>query len=149
VLFTAVMSDYDIIELPLDGVPPRAVLATARSEPSPSRSAAGDQMALITDRSGQSEIWLRNPSGGWNGRRFGEAIFPMIRGTLLNLWLCRLTGLESLTNATARYGSPRCRVAAYRKHSQEANPKQQRPRGRPTVPRSPTLASAAASCMWQ
>ncbi len=76
VLFTAIMSDYDIVELPLDGSPPRPLLATARSEHSPSRSVAGDQMAFITDRSGESEIWLRNPSGGWERPVVRQSDFP-------------------------------------------------------------------------
>jgi Tol biopolymer transport system component len=65
ILFTAEKVDFDIVELPLDGSPPRPLLATAQSESSPSWSAAGDQMAFITNRSGETEIWLRNPSGGW------------------------------------------------------------------------------------
>jgi WD40 repeat protein len=43
---------------------------------SPSWSAAGDQMAFITDRSGESEIWLRNPSGNWERPAVRQSDFP-------------------------------------------------------------------------
>jgi Tol biopolymer transport system component len=76
VLFTARDSDYDIIELPLDGSAPRPVLATARNESSPSSSATGDLMAFITDRSGESEIWLRSPSGDWERPAVRQSDFP-------------------------------------------------------------------------
>jgi serine/threonine protein kinase len=75
-LFTAGNSDYDIIELPLDGSAPRPVLATARNESSPSWSAAGDQMAFITDRAGEPEIWLRSPSGNWERPAVRQSDFP-------------------------------------------------------------------------
>jgi Tol biopolymer transport system component len=65
ILFTTGTYDTDMLELPLDGSPPRPVLATSRSESSPSWSAAGDLMAFITDRSGEPEIWLRSLGGGW------------------------------------------------------------------------------------
>jgi Tol biopolymer transport system component len=75
-LFTAGNSDYDIIELPLDGSAPRPVLATAQNERSPSGSATGDQMAFITDRAGESEIWLRSPSGNWERPAVRQSDFP-------------------------------------------------------------------------
>jgi Tol biopolymer transport system component len=65
VVFTAGISHFDIVEVPLDGSPPHPLLATARVEKSPSWSATGDQMAFITNRSGESEIWLRSPDGHW------------------------------------------------------------------------------------
>jgi serine/threonine protein kinase/Tol biopolymer transport system component len=76
VLFTAITADYDMIELPLDGSPPRPLLATARSEMSPSWSAGGDKLAFISDRSGESEIWLRNPSGNWERPAVRQSDFP-------------------------------------------------------------------------
>ena len=75
-LFTASHSDYDMIELPLDGSAPRPVLATARNESSPSWSATGDQMAFISDGSGESEIWLRSSSGNWERPVVRQSDFP-------------------------------------------------------------------------
>jgi serine/threonine protein kinase len=65
ILFTVGVEDYDIVEVPLDGSAPRPLVATARSEKSPFWSGAGDQMAFITNRSGESEIWLRSSDGHW------------------------------------------------------------------------------------
>jgi serine/threonine protein kinase/WD40 repeat protein len=65
VLFTASLREWDLVEIPLDGSPPRPLLATERNEKSPSWSAAGDVMAYITDRSGDWEIWLRSADGKW------------------------------------------------------------------------------------
>ena len=76
VVFTTFMEDYDIVEVPLDGSPLRPLLVTARSEISPSWSPAGDQMAFITDRSGESEIWLRHPSGNWERPAVRQSDFP-------------------------------------------------------------------------
>jgi Tol biopolymer transport system component len=75
-LVTVAASDYDMIRIPLDGSPPGTMLATARSEQSPSWFAAGDLLAFITDRSGESEIWLRNPSGSWERPVVGQNSFP-------------------------------------------------------------------------
>lgn len=65
IVFTERIEDLDIVEVPLDGTPPHPLIATARAEKSPSWSAAGDQMAFITLRTGDSEIWLRSPDGRW------------------------------------------------------------------------------------
>lgn len=66
ILFAAWSTDYDIVEVPLDGSPPRPYLTTASRELSPSLSSAGDRMAYITDKTGRSEIWLRSASGEWD-----------------------------------------------------------------------------------
>ena len=76
VLFTAVTVDLDVVELPLDGSPPRTFLATARNESSPSWTANGDAMAYITDRSGETEIWLRSPGGAWDVPVVRQSDFP-------------------------------------------------------------------------
>jgi Tol biopolymer transport system component len=55
-------SDYDIVEVPLDGSPPRPILQTARKETDPAWSPDG-LLAYVTDRSGQDEIWLRDRDG--------------------------------------------------------------------------------------
>jgi dipeptidyl aminopeptidase/acylaminoacyl peptidase len=68
--------DTDILELPLDGSPPRPLLATARRESSPSWSAGGDSMAFLTDRSGEAAIWLGNPDAGWERPLVRENDFP-------------------------------------------------------------------------
>ena len=56
--FTTGESDYDLLEVPVDGTVPRRILATARNETDPSWSSDGSMMAYVTDRRGHDEIWL-------------------------------------------------------------------------------------------
>ena len=63
IAFTDQREDYDLVEIPLDGSPPRTVLATSRNETYPAWSPAGSQYAYVTDRSGDQEIWLRSRDG--------------------------------------------------------------------------------------
>jgi serine/threonine protein kinase/dipeptidyl aminopeptidase/acylaminoacyl peptidase len=76
VLFTVDRSEHDIVEVPLDGSPARPLSATSRDEMSPSWSAAGGVMAYITDRSGETEIWLRSPDGNWERPAVRQSDFP-------------------------------------------------------------------------
>ncbi len=63
IAFTDQREDYDLVEVPVDGSPPRSVLATSRNETDPSWSPVGNQYAYVTDRSGSQEIWLRSRDG--------------------------------------------------------------------------------------
>ena len=63
-VFTSITDDYDLMELPLDGSPPRTLLANSRNMYSPSWSPAGDQLLYATDRTGASEIWIHNVKAG-------------------------------------------------------------------------------------
>jgi len=65
IVFSAGSTDYDIIEIPLDGSNARPFLSTTRDEYSPSWSFSGDRIAFITDRLGENEIWLRSSRGDW------------------------------------------------------------------------------------
>ncbi len=62
--FTSIAEDYDLMELPLDGSPPRTLLAISRNMYSPSWSPAGDELLYATDRTGAPEIWIRNMKAG-------------------------------------------------------------------------------------
>ena len=62
--FTSIAEDFDLMELPLDGSPPRTLLATSRNMYSPSWSPAGDQLLYATDRTGVEEIWIHNVKAG-------------------------------------------------------------------------------------
>jgi len=55
---------YDVIEVPLDGSPPRDIVATPRDEVAPSWSPDGSRFAYSTNRSGEAQLWLRNRSQG-------------------------------------------------------------------------------------
>jgi len=58
--YTAGEAGFDIVEVPLDGTAPRAVIATSRDEVAPTWAPDGVRFAYSTDRSGAPEVWLRN-----------------------------------------------------------------------------------------
>jgi serine/threonine protein kinase/Tol biopolymer transport system component len=73
--FSTGNDDTDIVSVPLDGSPPRPILATALNEFSPSWSVSG-RMAFITDRSGDHEIWVRDVQGDWERPIVTHSDFP-------------------------------------------------------------------------
>jgi Tol biopolymer transport system component len=58
-------TNFDLIEVPLDGSSPRQILATSRNESEPGWSPVSAQYAFVTDRNGRPEIWLRSRDGAW------------------------------------------------------------------------------------
>jgi serine/threonine protein kinase len=66
ILYTSTERQMDIVELPLDGSPPRNLLATRRVETAPAWSPVGDQFVYVTDRRGVNEIWLKSQKDGWS-----------------------------------------------------------------------------------
>ena len=75
IAFSTGTSDYDIVSIPLDGSPPRPILATARNEFAPSWSLSG-RMAFVTNRSGQDEVWLRDAQGDFERPIVTQSDFP-------------------------------------------------------------------------
>ena len=67
---------YDIIEVPLDGSPPRDVIATPRDEVAASWSPDGSRFTYITNRSGMDQVWLRNRNQGLEQLIAGPKEFP-------------------------------------------------------------------------
>ena len=63
IAFTWDATDFDLVEIPLDGSPLRTVLHTARDEFDPAVSPEGDQVAFVTNRTGPQEIWLQTKEG--------------------------------------------------------------------------------------
>jgi serine/threonine protein kinase len=63
VAFTYEAVDYDIVEIPLDGGSPKALLTTSRNEHDPTFSTDGNQFAYVSDRGGTQQIWLRSRTG--------------------------------------------------------------------------------------
>jgi len=63
VAFTKGESNYDVVELSLDGTPPHPLVATTRNESDPVWSANGQLMAYVSDRDGQEQIWLTSREG--------------------------------------------------------------------------------------
>jgi len=75
-VFTSLEEDYNLVELPIDGSPPRTLLANSRNEMSPSWTPEGDQIVYSTDRSGSREIWIHNLRAGLDRPAVTQANFP-------------------------------------------------------------------------
>jgi Tol biopolymer transport system component len=67
---------YDLIEVPLDGSPPRDIIATPRNEVAPSWSPDGSRFTYVTNRSGMDQVWLRNRNQGLEQLIAGSKDFP-------------------------------------------------------------------------
>jgi serine/threonine protein kinase len=59
IALTKAQSDYNVIQIPLDGSQPKLIMASSRKEHSLSFAMTGNKSTYITDRSGSDEIWLR------------------------------------------------------------------------------------------
>jgi Tol biopolymer transport system component len=68
--------DFDVIALPLDGGPPRTVLATSRNEYDPAWSQSQSQLVFVTDRSGTLELWVRSADGQFERPVVTADMFP-------------------------------------------------------------------------
>jgi Tol biopolymer transport system component len=82
ILFSQVTRDRDIVELPVDGSPPRRLLASSLPELGPSWSPAGDQFAYITRRNGTDELWVRSATGNWDRPIVTAREFPMLEAII-------------------------------------------------------------------
>jgi serine/threonine protein kinase len=67
---------FDIVEVPMDGSPPRSVVATSRSNMAPSWAPDGGHFAYITNRSGLPEVWLHNRQDGSERLIVGQKDIP-------------------------------------------------------------------------
>ena len=76
IVFSFGDTDYDIVEIPLDGSRPKPFLATTRIEYSPSWSASGDRLAFISRPLMENEIWMRSPHGEWEYPVITQRDFP-------------------------------------------------------------------------
>jgi len=56
-------TNFDLVQLPLDGSGMRPLLSTSRDELDPAWSPLGAEYAYVTDRSGPLEIWWRTVDG--------------------------------------------------------------------------------------
>jgi Tol biopolymer transport system component len=68
IVFTLGEPDYDLLQVPLDRTPARALLSTAGNESDPALALDGKLLAYVTDRNGQDEIWLRTIEAGGTER---------------------------------------------------------------------------------
>jgi serine/threonine protein kinase/Tol biopolymer transport system component len=60
IAFTWDATDFDLVEVPLNGSPVRTVVQTTRDEFDPAVSPTSEQFAFVTNRTGYPEIWLQN-----------------------------------------------------------------------------------------
>lgn len=65
IAFASDSTDFDLLEVPLNGDPARPLLATSRSEQFPAWAPSGAQYVYATDSSGTAELWLRSTQEGW------------------------------------------------------------------------------------
>ena len=63
IAFSSNSSEFDLVEVPLDGSALRPLLATPRNEQEPAWSPSGGHYAYVTDRNGNSQIWKRSLDG--------------------------------------------------------------------------------------
>ncbi len=63
IAFSSEATDFDLVEVPLDGSPLRPFLSSTRNELDPAASPVSTQYAFVTDRTGNLEIWLQNEEG--------------------------------------------------------------------------------------
>jgi eukaryotic-like serine/threonine-protein kinase len=113
VAFTAEKSEFDLVEMPVDGGRTTALVATAASEHSGVWHPSGEGLAYVTDRSGADEIWLRargidrpivterdfpsgrtfyllGPAFSFSGDRI--AFSRRVRGGTTSIWISPLQG---------------------------------------------------------
>ena len=64
IAFSASTDDFDVLQVPLNGMPARPLLSTSRDDLDPAWSPLGENLAVSTNRSGTSQIWLRNMRDG-------------------------------------------------------------------------------------
>jgi Tol biopolymer transport system component len=77
IAFGTSSSEYDLVEVPIDGGGFKTLLETARNEQEPTWSPDGGYFAYVTDKSGNSQIWKRSLDGRTvNGPLVTERDFP-------------------------------------------------------------------------
>jgi Tol biopolymer transport system component len=58
--FASESIDFDLVDIPLDGTPPRKLIATSRNESEPTFNRDGSRYAYVSDKGGVLRIWTRN-----------------------------------------------------------------------------------------
>ena len=81
-LFTKMEVERHIVELPLDGSAPVALLETKVSEFAPAWSPSEDQFAYVTRRNGTDELWVRSTQGNWDRPVVTAREFPVIEALI-------------------------------------------------------------------
>ena len=64
IAFSASEDDFNVLSVPLNGTPARPLIVSSRNEMDPAWSPDGDLLAIATDRTGTSQIWLHSSREG-------------------------------------------------------------------------------------
>ncbi len=72
-------ANFDLVEIPIDGSPPKPLLATTRNEMEPDWSPRSDQYAFVSDSRGYGEIRRRSHDGSFDLPVVTAADFPDLR----------------------------------------------------------------------
>ena len=91
IAFHSEATDFDLVEVPLDGSPLRPFLSSTRNEFDPAASPVNTQYAFVTDRAGRLEIWLQNEEGYLQQPLVTEPISAAHRRWRLGRWRFRRT----------------------------------------------------------
>ncbi len=77
ILITQARTIESIVEIPLDGSPPRDLLATSRRQLDPAWSPIGEQLVYVTNARGDDEIWLMSRKEGWRRPLVTQGDLPL------------------------------------------------------------------------
>ena len=83
IAFIGAPSDFDLVEIPIDGSPMRPLVSTPRYESWPAWSPVGRQLAYTAVRNGAYEIWLADLQNGGErplitGKDFGNELIQFL-----------------------------------------------------------------------
>ncbi len=68
ILYERRTAPYDLVEIPVDGSKPRNLLATDWAEGFGAWSRTADEFVYVSDRGGQSAVWISSGDGSWQRR---------------------------------------------------------------------------------
>jgi Tol biopolymer transport system component len=115
IAFASEATDFDLVEIRLDGSPLRPFLSSTRNEFDPAVAPDSTRYAFVTDRTGTLQIWMQNQEGYLQQPLLTNADFPEISMALGSLAFSpdgrRLAFQRFATDGEARYGGPRIWIA--------------------------------------
>src|SRR5579864_6773606 len=76
IAYSSEVFNYDVVEMPVEGGPVRPLVATSQDELFPAWSPVGSRLAYVTNRSGRTEIWLKEGQDGWERPLVTQRDFP-------------------------------------------------------------------------
>ena len=68
ILYERRIAPYDLVQIPVDGSAPRELLASDWAEAFGAWSRTADEFVYVSDRGGQSAVWISSGDGSWQRR---------------------------------------------------------------------------------